>query len=150
VHSLVEYVDGSVLAQLSNPDMRTPIAQALAAPDRLESGCAPLDLARLSALTFEAPDRRRFPCIDLAYDALETDAAAPIALNAANEVAVDAFLNRRARFSDIPRACGVALERRTLTRIASLEDALAADDEARRLARATLGIRDQGSGIRDQ
>ncbi len=150
VHSLVEYVDGSVLAQLSNPDMRTPIAQALGAPDRLESGCAPLDLARLATLTFEAPDRRRFPCIDLAYDALEADAAAPIALNAANEVAVDAFLNGRARFSDIPRACRFALERRTLTHIVSLDDALAADDEARAIARESLGIGHQASGIGDR
>jgi 1-deoxy-D-xylulose-5-phosphate reductoisomerase len=138
VHSLVEYVDGSVLAQLSNPDMRTPIAQALGAPERLESGAAPLDLARLSTLTFEAPDRKRFPCIDLAYDALDADAAAPIALNAANEVAVDAFLNGRARFSDIPRTCESVLERRTLTNVASLDDALAADAEARALARESL------------
>jgi 1-deoxy-D-xylulose-5-phosphate reductoisomerase len=138
VHSLVEYVDGSVLAQLSNPDMRTPIAQALCAPERIESGASPLDLARLATLTFEAPDRRRFPCIGLAYDALAADAAAPIALNAANEVAVDAFLNGRARFSDIPRACADTLERRTLTRVVSLSDALAADTEARAIARESL------------
>ena len=140
VHSLVEYVDGSVLAQLSNPDMRTPIAQALAAPERLASGATPLDLARLATLTFEAPDRARFPCIGLAYDALAADAAAPVALNAANEIAVDAFLNGRARFCDIPRTCEVALARRTLFAIATLDDALAADAEARAIARATLGI----------
>jgi 1-deoxy-D-xylulose-5-phosphate reductoisomerase len=150
VHSLVEYVDGSVLAQLSNPDMRTPIAQALGAPERLASGSTPLDLTQLATLTFEAPDRRRFPCIGLAYDALAADAAAPIALNAANEVAVDAFLTGRARFSDIPRICSAALERRTLHRVATLGDALAADAEARDIARAMLGIRDQGSGIRYQ
>jgi 1-deoxy-D-xylulose-5-phosphate reductoisomerase len=138
VHSLVEYVDGSVLAQLSNPDMRTPIAQALGAPERVESGAAPLDLARLATLTFEPPDRKRFPCIDLAYEALDADAAAPIALNAANEIVVDAFLNGRARFSDIPRTCEAVLERRTLTRVASLDDALAADAEARTLARELL------------
>jgi 1-deoxy-D-xylulose-5-phosphate reductoisomerase len=150
VHSLVEYVDGSVLAQLSNPDMRTPIAQALGAPERLESGAAPLDLARLSTLTFEAPDRQRFRCIDLAYHALDADAAAPIALNAANEVAVDAFLNGRARFSDIPRTCADVLERRTLTQVASLDDALAADAEARALARAALRLGHQVARIRDR
>ena len=143
VHSLVEYVDGSVLAQLSNPDMRTPIAQALGAPERLESGGAPLDLARLATLTFEAPDRERFPCIGLAYDALAADAGAPIALNAANEVAVAAFLEGRARFSDIPRACAATLDRRRPTQVASLDDALAADAEARALAREALGIGDQ-------
>jgi 1-deoxy-D-xylulose-5-phosphate reductoisomerase len=147
VHSLVEYVDGSVLAQLSQPDMRTPIAQALAAPLRVASGAAPLDLVQLAKLTFEAPDRRRFPCIDLAYDALAADAAAPIALNAANEVAVEAFLDGRARFSDIARICDDVLSRRSIAPVATLADALAADDEARALARAALGVRSQGSGI---
>ena len=138
VHSLVEYVDGSVLAQLSHPDMRTPIAQALAAPERIESGVASLDLARLSALTFEAPDRRRFPCIGLAYDALAADAGAPIALNAANEVAVEAFLAGEARFSDIARVCESVLARRDARPIASLADALAEDAAARDLAHDAL------------
>jgi 1-deoxy-D-xylulose-5-phosphate reductoisomerase len=138
VHSLVEYVDGSVLAQLSNPDMRTPIAQALAAPERIASGAAALDLARLAQLTFEAPDRARFPCIGLAYDALAAGASAPIALNAANEVAVDAFLGGRARFSDIPRACADALARHEARVVASLDDALAIDARAREIARAAL------------
>jgi len=142
VHSLVEYVDGSVLAQLSHPDMRTPIAQALAAPERIESGVAALDVARLSALTFEAPDRRRFPCIDLAYAALAADAAAPIALNAANEVAVAAFLNGDARFSDIPRICERVLERRDTRPVAALADALAIDAHARSLAQALLATSD--------
>ena len=138
VHSLVEYVDGSVLAQLSHPDMRTPIAQALSAPERIESGVASLDLARLSALTFEAPDRRRFPCIGLAYDALAADAGAPIALNAANEVAVEAFLAGDARFSDIARVCESVLARRDAWPIASLADALAEDARARQRARSLL------------
>jgi 1-deoxy-D-xylulose-5-phosphate reductoisomerase len=150
VHSLVEYVDGSVLAQLSHPDMRTPIAQALGAPERLESGAISLDFLQLAALTFEAPDRRRFPCIDLAYDALDADAAAAIALNAANEVAVAAFLAGRARFSDIPRTCAIALERHARDAVATLDDALAADAEARMIACAALGIGDQESGSRDQ
>jgi 1-deoxy-D-xylulose-5-phosphate reductoisomerase len=140
VHSLVEYVDGSILAQLSHPDMRTPIAQALGAPERVESGAVPLDVARLSMLTFEAPDRRRFPCIDLAYAALAADAGAPIALNAANEVAVDAFLAGRTRFSDIPRACEAALARRSVRDIATLDDAIAADADAREIAAEALGI----------
>ncbi len=148
VHSLVEYVDGSVLAQLSHPDMRTPIAQALGAPERLASGAPALDLARLAMLTFETPDRRRFPCIGLAYDALAADAAAPVALNAANEVAVEAFLAGRARFSDIARTCGTALERRTRHRIETLDDALAADAEARDIARIALGLKDQKSEVR--
>jgi 1-deoxy-D-xylulose-5-phosphate reductoisomerase len=143
VHSLVEYVDGSVLAQLSHPDMRTPIAHALGAPERLASGSAPLDLAQLATLTFEAPDRKRFPCIGLAYDALDADAAAPVALNAANEIAVDAFLDGRARFCDIARTCDVTLARRTQCDIATLDDALAVDAEAREIARASLGIVDR-------
>ncbi|MGE5104907.1 MAG: 1-deoxy-D-xylulose-5-phosphate reductoisomerase [Betaproteobacteria bacterium] len=146
VHSLVEYVDGSILAQLSHPDMRTPIAQALGAPERVESGAAPLDLARLATLTFEAPDRRRFPCIDLAYAALASDAGAPSALNAANEVAVAAFLAGRARFSDIPRACETALSRRSVHDIATLDDALAADAEARAIAADALGIAQEMAG----
>ncbi|MDE2002981.1 MAG: 1-deoxy-D-xylulose-5-phosphate reductoisomerase [Betaproteobacteria bacterium] len=140
VHSLVEYVDGSVLAQLGHPDMRTPIAQALAAPERIESGAAALDLAQLSLLSFARPDRERFPCLDLAYDALRADAGAPIALNAANEVAVDAFLAGRARFTDIPRACRAVLARRSVTRIAHIDDALAADAEARMIAGSELGL----------
>jgi 1-deoxy-D-xylulose-5-phosphate reductoisomerase len=138
VHSLVEYADGSVLAQLGHPDMRTPIAQALAAPERIDSGVGPLDFARLAALTFEAPDRRRFPCIDLAYDALAAGTSAPIALNAANEVAVEAFLDGSARFSDIPRVCAAVLSRHDAHAIATLDDALAADAAARALARSAL------------
>ncbi|HSC22587.1 MAG TPA: 1-deoxy-D-xylulose-5-phosphate reductoisomerase [Casimicrobiaceae bacterium] len=140
VHSLVEYVDGSVLAQLSNPDMRTPIAQALGAPERVDCGVTPLDLAQIATLTFEPPDTDRFPCIRLAYEALAGEPAAPIALNAANEVAVDAFLNGRARFTDIPRVCEAVLARRADAPIASLDDALAADAEAREIARGVLHI----------
>ena len=140
VHSLVEYVDGSVLAQLSNPDMRTPIAQALAAPERIDAGVATLDYARLAALTFEPADRRRFPCIELAYAALGADAAAPIALNAANEIAVAAFLTGGARFSEIPRVCSAVLERRNARRVETLDDALDADAEARALAAEALRL----------
>jgi len=149
VHSLVEYVDGSVLAQLSNPDMRTPIAQALAAPERIEAGVTALDYAHLAALTFEPVDRRRFPCVDLAYAALAADAAAPVALNAANEVAVAAFLRGDARFGDIPRACSAVLERRGVAPIVTLDDALAVDADARALASAALRLPrgSRGAGV---
>ena len=102
IHSMVEYEDGSVLAQLGNPDMRTPIAHALAWPERIASGVAPLDLVDKSRLDFEAPDFDRFPCLRLGYEAARTGGAAPAALNAANEVAVGAFLERRLRFTRIP------------------------------------------------
>ncbi|MCX7229394.1 MAG: 1-deoxy-D-xylulose-5-phosphate reductoisomerase [Burkholderiales bacterium] len=101
VHSMVEYVDGSILAQLGNPDMRTPIAHALAWPQRIDSGASLLDLAAHGRLDFERPDPIRFPCLRLAREALAVGAAAPCVLNAANEVAVDAFLERRIRFTDI-------------------------------------------------
>ena len=101
VHSMVEYVDGSILAQLGNPDMRTPIAHALAWPQRIDSGVSLLDLAAHGRLDFERPDPVRFPCLRLAREALAVGAAAPCVLNAANEVAVDAFLERRIRFTDI-------------------------------------------------
>jgi 1-deoxy-D-xylulose-5-phosphate reductoisomerase len=98
IHSMVSYVDGSVLAQLGNPDMRTPIAHALAYPERIASGVAPLDLTAMAQLRFERPDLQRFPCLKLAYDALRAGGSAPALMNAANEVAVAAFLNRQIGF----------------------------------------------------
>jgi 1-deoxy-D-xylulose-5-phosphate reductoisomerase len=103
VHSMVEYVDGSILAQLGHPDMRTPIAHALGWPERIDSGVSLLDLAAHGRLDFERPDAARFPCLRLAREALDAGAAAPCVLNAANEVAVDAFLDGRIRFTDIAR-----------------------------------------------
>ena len=111
VHSLVEYVDGSVLAQLGHPDMRTPIAQALAYPERIDAGVGLLDLPRLGALSFEAPDFERFPCLTLAYDALDAEGTAPAVLNAANEIAVAAFLAGAIRYTDIAAACAETLAR---------------------------------------
>ncbi|MFO1324758.1 MAG: 1-deoxy-D-xylulose-5-phosphate reductoisomerase [Burkholderiales bacterium] len=134
IHSLVEYVDGSVLAQLGHPDMRTPIAQALAYPDRIETGVPPLDLARLGAFAFEAPDVARFPCLRLAADALAAGGTAPATINAANEVAVAAFLAGRIRFTDIAALCAAVLERAAPRALASLDDARDADGDARRLA----------------
>ncbi|MBT8122611.1 MAG: 1-deoxy-D-xylulose-5-phosphate reductoisomerase, partial [Gammaproteobacteria bacterium] len=103
VHSLVEYDDGSMLAQLGNPDMRIPISHALGWPDRITSGAGGLDLVEHGLLQFEAPDETRFPCLSLATAALETGGTAPAILNAANEIAVTAFLDRRIPFTAIPR-----------------------------------------------
>jgi 1-deoxy-D-xylulose-5-phosphate reductoisomerase len=140
IHSLVEYVDGSVLAQLGHPDMRTPIAQALAFPDRVEAGVPVLDLARAGALSFEAPDRARFPCLALAYDALAAGGTAPAILNAANEVAVAAFLQGRIRFTDIAAGCADVLAAVPQGAADTLDDALAADAAARSAAGRRLGL----------
>ncbi|SNR85172.1 1-deoxy-D-xylulose 5-phosphate reductoisomerase [Methylobacillus rhizosphaerae] len=103
IHSMVEYVDGSVLAQMGNPDMRTPIAYGLGYPERLDAGVSALDLFQVGRLDFEAPDTARFPCLRLAFDALAQGGTAPAILNAANEVAVDAFLKGGIGFQDIPQ-----------------------------------------------
>jgi 1-deoxy-D-xylulose-5-phosphate reductoisomerase len=140
VHSMVEYLDGSVLAQLSNPDMRTPIAQALAWPQRIGAGVAPLDLARIGSLNFFAPDLVRFPCLGVAYDALRAGGTAPATLSAANEVAVEAFLERKIGFLDIARACEATMRRLPATPLSSLTHALNADREARIVARELLHL----------
>ena len=134
VHSMVEYLDGSVLAQLSNPDMRTPIAHSLAYPERVEAGVNWLDLAKIGSLTFEAPDFARFPCLKLAYQALETAGAAPAVLNAANEVAVAAFLDRRIPYLGISATLEAVLGRLAGLPADSLEDLTVADAAARRAA----------------
>ena len=133
IHSMVEYCDGSVLAQLGNPDMRTPIAHALGHPSRIPSGADYLDLASIGTLQFERPDVARFPCLRLAYDALKTSAAAVIALNAANEVAVAEFLANRIAFLDIPRLIEIAVENTPGQRIDTIEDVEAVDRNARAL-----------------
>jgi 1-deoxy-D-xylulose-5-phosphate reductoisomerase len=134
VHSLVDYVDGSVLAQLGNPDMRTALAYGLGWPARLESGVAPLDLAALGRLDFEAPDRQAFPCLGLAYAALATGGSAPAILNAANEVAVAAFLAGRLPFLGIPALVEATLSALPAEPAGSLEVLSACDDRARRRA----------------
>ncbi len=131
VHSLVEYVDGSVIAQLSNPDMRVPIAHALAHPERIASGARPLDLAAMKTLSFEQPDRQRFPCLQLAYDALRAGGTAPAVLNAANEVAVAAFLAGRLPFTAIPAVIEGTLRSIGSTQADSLAQILEADVQAR-------------------
>lgn len=138
IHSLVDYVDGSVLAQLGNPDMRTPIAHALAWPERIDSGVAPLDLFRVAQLDFEAPDEQRFPCLRLARQAAEAGGCAPAMLNAANEVAVSAFLERRIRFTEIASMIGDVLEAESNTAADSLDAVLHADAKARSLAEGWL------------
>ncbi|SMB25708.1 1-deoxy-D-xylulose 5-phosphate reductoisomerase [Sterolibacterium denitrificans] len=134
IHSLVEYADGSVLAQLGNPDMRTPIAHALAYPERIEAGVAPLDLFQIGQLDFTPPDHRRFPCLGLAYEALRAGGSAPTLLNAANEVAVAAFLDGRLPFTGIAATIAGVLERIPAMPLADLDAALQADAAARRLA----------------
>lgn len=137
IHSMVEYEDGSILAQLGQPDMRTPIAYGLGFPDRIDSGVGPLDLAMIGRLDFEPPDLRRFPCLRLSFEALEAGQASCIALNAANEVAVDHFLNNRLSFTGIARVieqCLDAVAGTTRTAMDSLEAVLELDGYARRQA----------------
>jgi 1-deoxy-D-xylulose-5-phosphate reductoisomerase len=140
IHSLVEYEDGSVLAQLGNPDMRTPIAHALAHPDRVAAGVAPLDLAAIGTLSFERPDEQRFPCLGLAYASLRAGGSAPAVLNAANEVVVAAFLARRAAYLQIARTCAEVLERFPHCAVDTLDAVREVDAQARRTARELLGI----------
>ena len=143
VHSLVEYTDGSVLAQLGNPDMRTPIAHALAWPERIESGVASLDLAALGSLRFEAPNIQRFPCLGLARAAAKARGDAPAALNAANEVAVAAFLDQRLPFTGISEIVDGVMQGWTVSEPACLEAVQEADVRARDSARRRLGQRVQ-------
>lgn len=134
IHSLVDYVDGSVLAQLGNPDMRTPIANALAWPERIDSGVAPLDLFAVARLDFEAPDEERFPCLRLARQAAEAGNSAPAMLNAANEVAVAAFLDGRVRYLEIASIIEEVLNLEPVVALDDLDAVFAADATARALA----------------
>ena len=138
IHSLVAYNDGSVLAELGNPDMRTPIAHALAWPERMASGVAPLDLIAVARLDFERPDLARFPCLRLAYEAHAAGGTATAILNAANEIAVQAFLDGAIRFTDIPRVIEQALADVPARPATDLETVLAADAAARRDAEAAV------------
>lgn len=135
IHSMVQYVDGSVLAQLGNPDMRTPIAHALGWPKRIESGVPELDLSQIAALEFHKPDLRRFPCLKLAATAIQSGGTVPAILNAANEVAVAAFLGRRIRFTDIANVVKATLEDFPGEPIENIEMLLATDARARNIAK---------------
>ncbi len=142
VHSMVEYDDGSVLAQLGQPDMRTPIAYGLGFPERLDSGVGPLDLTRLGRLDFEKPDLARFPCLALSFAALRAGQGACVTLNAANEIAVEAFLAGRLPYTWIPRVIEASLEwqaRQASVTLNSLDDVLALDSDARVFA-GNLGL----------
>jgi len=138
VHSLVEYQDGSMIAQLSNPDMRVPIAHALAWPERIDSGATPLDLAAIKSLSFDKPDLNRFPCLGLAYEALRAGGTAPAVLNAANEVAVEAFLERRLPFTGIAGVISSTLDTVSPRAANDLQSILQSDGEARRAASARI------------
>jgi 1-deoxy-D-xylulose-5-phosphate reductoisomerase len=134
IHSMVEYLDGSVIAQLGNPDMRTPIAHALAYPERIESSVGALDLCKVGRLDFEAPDLDRFPCLGLAYAALREGGCVPAILNAANEIAVDAFLQNRLPFMGIAGVIESVLERMPRIPVTDLDAVLAIDAETRAVA----------------
>lgn len=143
IHSMVDYVDGSVLAQLGNPDMRTPIAHALAWPERIDSGVSALDLVRIGRLDFHAPDEQRFPCLHMARQAAQNGGTAPAMLNAANEVAVDAFLKGRIRFTEIASIIEDVLSREAAVAVHCLGDVLDADAQARKLASRWLENRNR-------
>jgi 1-deoxy-D-xylulose-5-phosphate reductoisomerase len=140
IHSLVEYVDGSLLAQLGSPDMRTPIAHTLAWPDRMETPVAPLDLAAIARLDFAAPDPDRFPALRLAREALAAGGARPAVLNAANEVAVGAFLDRRIAFLDIAAIVEQTMDRYDAAAPGAIEDVIAIDREARYKAAEAMKV----------
>ena len=139
IHSMVRYRDGSVLAQLGNPDMRTPIAYCLGLPERIDSGVGELDFGALSALTFQKPDFDRFPCLKLAYQAMNAGGAAPCVLNAANEVAVAAFLDKRIKFTDIAKVVAHCLAQNFSDGRHDIEGLLAQDAQTRRQAEAFIG-----------
>ncbi len=138
IHSMVAYADGSVLAQLGNPDMRTPIAHALAYPERIDSGVDAIDLARIGQLDFRKPDFLRFPCLQLAFDVLQSGGCAPAVLNAANEIAVQAFLDGRIGFSRIAHVIAETLHRVPSAAVDTLDSLLAQDQVARSQALALL------------
>ncbi|HHX2510572.1 TPA: 1-deoxy-D-xylulose-5-phosphate reductoisomerase [Neisseria subflava] len=139
IHSMVRYRDGSVLAQLGNPDMRTPIAYCLGLPERIDSGVCELDFGALSALTFQKPDFDRFPCLKLAYQAMNAGGVVPCVLNAANEVAVAAFLDKRIKFTDIAQVVAYCLAQDFSDGHHDIESLLAQDAQTRRQAEAFIG-----------
>lgn len=138
IHSMVEYIDGSVLAQLGNPDMRTPIAHAMGFPERIEAGVTSLDMFKVARLDFEEPDFNRFPCLRLAYQALAAGGNMPAVLNAANEIAVESFLKRRMPFTAIPAMIEQVMAAIPRTDISTLEDVLETDRETRKVAQEWL------------
>ncbi|EJL94188.1 1-deoxy-D-xylulose 5-phosphate reductoisomerase [Herbaspirillum sp. CF444] len=140
IHSMVSYIDGSVLAQLGNPDMRTPIANALAYPERIASGVAQLDLAGIGQLFFERPDFGRFPCLKLAYDALQAGGSSAAILNAANEVAVQAFLNQEIGFRMIDQVIARVMDKLPHGPVADIDALIEQDQQARSIAQSCLSL----------
>jgi 1-deoxy-D-xylulose-5-phosphate reductoisomerase len=138
IHSMVDYVDGSVLAQMGNPDMRTPIAYAMAWPERFDSGVAPLNIFEVAHMDFEEPDLKRFPCLNLAYQAIKAGGIMPTVLNAANEIAVEAFLAERVRFTDIAKIIELSMARFSADQADTLEAVLQADQQARVVANSVI------------
>lgn len=138
IHSMVDYVDGTVLAQMGNPDMRIPIAHAMAWPERFESGAKPLDIFDVKRMDFEAPNLERFPCLRLAYQAINIGGTMPAILNAANEIAVEAFLNREIKFTDIPVIIEKAMKAVPSVPAENLEIILDHDQQARISARQAI------------
>lgn len=138
IHSMVSYVDGSVLAQMGNPDMRTPIAHAMAWPERMGSGVAPLDVFDVARLDFEEPDLKRFPCLALAEQAAQSSGTAPAILNAANEIAVEAFLEERLGFTHIPELIDYCLQQVPVRVAADLQTVLEDDARGREVARQRI------------
>lgn len=145
IHSMVQYVDGSVLAQMGHPDMRTPIAHAMAWPDRIISGVEPLDFFTIKQLDFEKPDYDRFPCLKLAEDAANISGTAPAILNAANEIAVDAFLNNQINFTQIAQIVEMTLAKITSANADNLDVILDADEHARKYAKQLIS--ESGKGV---
>ena len=131
IHSCVEYSDGSILSQMGNPDMRTPIAYALAYPNRIETKVDRLKLSELNKLTFFEPDLLKFPCLELAYESLKIKKSAPTILNAANEIAVEAFLNEKIKFLSISKVVEKTLNKASISPINSIKDVLDIDTESR-------------------
>lgn len=138
IHSMVRYIDGSVIAELGQPDMCTPIAYAMSYPNRINAGVAPLDFTQFSQLTFKHPDFSRYPCLKLAIDACQSGQAATTALNAANEVAVEAFLNRQIGFMDIARTVELVLNQLKMTEPSSIDEVFAIDYWARDAAKKVI------------
>ena len=138
IHSMVDYVDGSVLAQMGNPDMRTPIAHAMAWPERFDSGVAQLNIFEVAHMDFEQPDLNRFPCLRLAYEAIKAGGIMPTVLNAANEIAVDAFLNEQVRFTDIALIIERSMAQFKADSAETLELVLQADQQARLVAQQVI------------
>ena len=147
IHSMVEYSDGSTLAQMGNPDMRTPIAHALAWPDRIKSGVSGLDLFSAARLDFEPPDEQRFPCLSLAYTAVRAGGSSPAVLNAANEIAVEAFLDSRIAFTSITDVIMAVMDQMPVVAITDIEQILEIDSQARALARRAIMNKSRKSGV---